>query len=133
MGKLLWRLTPILVIVFSLRNGATQARKTWADLKNYANSAVCRLHMSKISSAVLDHYRSKQALPDNYEFPAWIRDRLSARGRDVSKDPFGNTYDLQALDDGFSLRSAGPDGELGTDDDIEQRFEGLRRASLDYQ
>lgn len=54
-------------------------------------------------------------LPAPREWAAWL-DARYAGGR--SRDPWDNFYGFEVTDDSFAVVSHGPDGELGTGDDI---------------
>lgn len=54
-------------------------------------------------------------LPEVRQFPVWIQDQYTGDG---GEDAWGNPYQYQLTRLNLELRSLGPDGEYGTDDDI---------------
>lgn len=62
-----------------------------------------------------------RALPTEEEFPAWLNDHLKENNvKELDEDHWGNPYIYVSLDNGrgYQLRSVGPDGVEGTDDDM---------------
>lgn len=81
--------------------------------------AVAQVDLAHLSrSLTLEAIHGNEA-PDEREFDGYVRDTLVAPdGRDASRDPWGGTYRVQHFDDYSVVRSAGPDGRVGTDDDL---------------
>ncbi|HVE14726.1 MAG TPA: hypothetical protein VNI01_15125, partial [Elusimicrobiota bacterium] len=53
------------------------------------------------------------------DIPEHLAHEITTRtGRDILKDPWGQPYYFQGMDDGFVIRSAGPDKSMGTEDDL---------------
>lgn len=56
-------------------------------------------------------------IPTNrQEFETWLANNYQAG--DSRTDSWGNLYELERWADSFAVVSPGPDGEVGTDDDI---------------
>ncbi|MBA61036.1 MAG: type II secretion system protein GspG [Planctomycetaceae bacterium] len=54
--------------------------------------------------------------PPNAPDGKWRGPYLKAS--EIPADPWGNAYDYQAADGGFTITSSGEDGATGTDDDV---------------
>jgi general secretion pathway protein G len=60
-------------------------------------------------------------LAENQDCPTveqLVSSKILDKGKAV-KDPWGHDYSIECTEDGPVVRSAGPDGQTGTDDDIE--------------
>ena len=81
-----------------------------------------KARLRKIETALISHSTQKNGLPDDlYE----LLDSGSLEGGEASlMDPWKNDILYEKLSAAsFVLTSSGPDGELGTEDDIEIRRE----------
>lgn len=75
-----------------------------------------RSEMDKIIQDLLAYQRDNMnQLPDRREFPDWL-ERQYSPGADT--DSWGNRYQYNVGRETYELRSAGPDGLMGTEDDI---------------
>lgn len=62
-----------------------------------------------------------RSLPREEEFSAWLNEHLKENNvKDIDVDHWGFPYIYTTLDNGrgYQLRSVGPDGEPGTEDDM---------------
>jgi hypothetical protein len=59
-------------------------------------------------------------LPAPERYSGYLRDSggYTLGGRDMSQDPWETPYTLSIEGDTYSVRSAGPDKEYGTEDDV---------------
>lgn len=76
-------------------------------------------HFAQLAAVAADHYRRTGALPADVDelYAAW---RALRPGVEAPLDPFdGIQYGYSAAGGHYSFWSSGPDGESGTDDDIE--------------
>lgn len=105
----------------------TQALKKSADtVTKVGAAATYEIEMAGIADAVAMEYTENERLPlDN--FSDFLRQNMrEARGgnkRDRAKDPWGTDYKLAQAPNGFEVRSAGPDTEWGTKDDLTRFYE----------
>ena len=53
--------------------------------------------------------------------------QLPANAQEVTRDPWRRRFEIQCAEDDVRVRSAGPDGIAGTDDDISVRSTTLTR------
>lgn len=70
------------------------------------------LDMAAIANAV-DMYQVKSG-----RLPARLEDLVPTHITTIRLDPWGRAYAYEISGEGYCVRSRGPDGELGTDDDI---------------
>ena len=85
--------------VLSATHGCSQARFATLDLKALNNG--------------VELYRA-----DTGAMPARLEDLVPKYARDLHRDPWGNNYVFYRGAGGVAIVSAGPDGQLGTADDI---------------
>ena len=71
--------------------------------------------IEKLSRVVRSDFRENYRLPANRAWASWLTANFSG---DASIDPWGKTYSYAAWPDSFWIRSDGPDGQRGTEDDI---------------
>lgn len=122
----LLKLMPIAALVLAGGTGV-QALKKNADVIGKAKSVATQtVEMQGIADAVAMAHTETETLPlDN--FPAFLKANLrEAKGgskRDRSKDVWGTEYRLALVANGFEVRSAGPDQQWSTDDDLKKFYE----------
>lgn len=81
--------------------------------------------MDKIVQDLLAYQRDNMnRIPGRREFPEWL-ERQYSPGADT--DSWGNPYQYTVSRETYELRSAGPDGLMGTEDDL-QSTQTLLRA-----
>lgn len=71
--------------------------------------------MGEIMRALISHRNRGFPAPNEAELPAFM---AGARLDSTATDVWGTRYNVLIQPDSFYLRSAGPDGELQTNDDI---------------
>ncbi len=72
--------------------------------------------MNRIGTDLLIYQRENFGrLPSNRQFPTWVEDQYSGNG---GLDAWGNPYEYRLSRQTFDIRSYGPDGVRGTEDDI---------------
>ncbi len=81
--------------------------------------------MSAIANALDAEHISLRRYPAPDELADFIRQWIPAtKGRDPSVDQWGMAFQREPETVGYVLRSCGPDGTCGTEDDIERRGGG---------
>lgn len=117
----LFKLLPIAAVGAAGVMGVQALKKTSATIESFGTAATLNVEMAGIASAVANDYTESQQLPlDN--FPDFLRRNMrEAKGgdkRDKARDPWGTEYRLAATEKGFEVRSAGPDAQWSTADDL---------------
>lgn len=77
--------------------------------------------IERVSEVVRREARETYELPRTRDWNAWLTAHFTA---DATTDPWGTLYAYRAWADSFAILSEGPDGELGTEDDL--RFSAHR-------
>ncbi|MEX2531718.1 MAG: hypothetical protein WD960_13200 [Gemmatimonadota bacterium] len=84
------------------------------------NPALTWMTVQELNQIVVDLEFEEEArgrLPlGRGEFDQWMDQRYPQAGS--REDSWGTRYRLELVPEGFAARSAGPDGEFGTEDDI---------------
>jgi len=75
----------------------------------------------RVSQAVQREARDTYELPRTRDWNAWLTTHFTG---DATTDPWGTLYAYSVWADSFAILSEGPDGELGTEDDL--RFSTYR-------
>ncbi len=121
LGRLVWRLTAVAVMVFLLWAGAKHGGSYYEFVKTRVLKLHAHIEMADIAKALAGEMQAGELVPDPATFPEWLQNNFSKKGlRFGGLDPFGRPYILENTPKGFLLRSAGPDGIYGTPDDLEQ-------------
>ncbi len=71
--------------------------------------------IEELSRSVRREARETFQLPQTRQWNAWLAANFTG---DAAMDPWGTTYSYQAWPDSFAIRSNGPDGEIGSQDDL---------------
>ena len=71
--------------------------------------------MEELSRSVRRQARETYRLPQTRAWSSWLTANFSP---DATTDPWGKVYSYQAWADSFAIRSFGPDGEHGNEDDL---------------
>ena len=71
--------------------------------------------IEELSRGVRREQRQTYQLPPTRQWSAWLATNFTG---DAATDPWGTTYSYQAWADSFAIRSHGPDGERGSQDDL---------------
>ena len=116
-------LVEVLLVVAILGILATVAVVNLGGKTKRANIAACRTSIQAIQTAI-DTYEV-----DNGIYPATLQ-ALITKGAEnnwngpylkdarMTKDTWGNDYQYTPKENGYEIRSAGPDGQMGTPDDL---------------
>jgi len=76
------------------------------------------LDLQSIDRALQRHEAMEGKYPSSSEFAKFIQESFTtSTNRDVTKDYWKNPFHYELHADGYEIRSRGPDGKLGTDDD----------------
>ena len=71
--------------------------------------------MEELSRSVRREARETYRLPGTRSWGSWLTANFSP---DATTDPWGKIYSYQAWADSFAIRSDGPDGQRGGEDDL---------------
>ena len=71
--------------------------------------------IEELSRIVRREARETYQLPETRAWASWLTVNFSGN---ATTDPWGKTYYYQAWPDSFEIRSDGPDGQHGSQDDI---------------
>ena len=92
--------------------------KSMEGVMDKARTAVVQMELRNIQTMFV----VEMALGDVHEarkdFPDFIRKNITATKRDPAVDLWGNGYFLNQDTQHYYIASAGPDGEVDTDDDL---------------
>lgn len=100
---------------------ATQSEsvmKTGEKLIDTAKVAVVKLELGQIRTAFTTEMAFGNLPKVRANFSQFIRDSMTASGRDPAEDFWGNPYILLEEKTFFEIASFGPDGQDRSDDDI---------------
>ena len=105
------------------------------DLLNTVRKSVVGIELTKIDDAlqrelVMSTERGRDPLPADREgFYDFLKGAFQDTGRDVTRDQFGEQYYYEHPErtQAYSIVSAGPDRELGNDDDLMLERDGETR------
>ena len=89
------------------------------EVMDFVHAAEARHDLQGLA-AQLDLSKISGRLPEADEFSAFARTALKSfeRGRDTSRDPWGNPYRLEVEAGEMKLSSSGPDQRPGSADDL---------------
>lgn len=130
LARMLWRVGPILLIVWAVRSGLIDYKKYIRMIKGEQTPA--QIQVQKISDLLIANYQRERNLPEPHRLPYWLTQ--SPEGRAIAPkphlDPFGSPLRLTKIRDGFILSSDGPDKLPNTPDDVTRKVEGLEKLAL---
>lgn len=116
-AALLFRLLPVLVVIYGMRDGATSARALFASAKDL-------IGLAQASSTLYSAKRSLTVLRANgedypYDLAAYMREQLDNPGFDPGLDPWGNAYQIRVNAHGrHVIFTCGPDKSCRSKDDV---------------
>lgn len=121
-----FKLLPIAALASAGVLGSNAMKKTTEVIGNMQTAATHTVEMQGIADAVAMAYTEDERLP-LANFPEFLRANLrEAKGgntRDRTKDPWGTQYQIAQVTDGFEIRSAGPDTQWKTKDDLAKYYD----------
>jgi hypothetical protein len=129
---MLIRLLGLGALIFLFSKGMNLGKEQLNFIMNLTESTLASSEVKNISRMIYTNLvmYNDYTLPEKSddEWREYIRtnSHSDVEQRDTSKDMFGTPYRVRALDSvpgrgggkGYEVRSAGPDKEFGTDDDI---------------
>ncbi len=118
----LMKLMPIAALGVAGAVGVTAMKEGSEVVDKFQVAATQNVELKGIAQAVAMHYTDSQQLPVE-NFGDFLRENMrTADGqppkRDPAIDPWETPYQLLQVNKGFQVRSAGPDKEYGTEDDL---------------
>lgn len=122
----LLKLMPLAALALAGGAGVQAVKKNVDVIGKMKVVATQTVEMQGLADAVAMAYAETETLPLN-NFPAFLKANMrEAKGgdkRDRSKDVWGTEYRLVQVKNGFEVRSAGPDQQWSTDDDLKKFYE----------
>ena len=118
--------TPSKLLVTSMIIGGMAAhsgeiRGAINDILAEFQTLAVQYEMNGIARTMQMDQQTDNELPDDMEFGEYLREHMTVSPgakRDTAKDPWGNRYALERGTNWFEVRSPGPDGIHGTNDDL---------------
>jgi hypothetical protein len=130
LGRFLTRVLPLLAVVFFIFGGGGQYKRAATLARNVPQYAQSYVSMQRFVAALEVTYTYEGRLPgDVAEF---LRTNFEGGGRDHGQDEWGNDYQMEEEDAGFTLVSCGPNLSCGDKDDIRvkgRKVEGRRQPT----
>lgn len=128
---MLWRVGPILLMVWAVRSGLIDYEKYIRIIKGETRTPA-EIQLVKVSDLLVSAYQRDRRLPEPYRLAYWLSDNPHAKavGPAPHLDPFGSPLRLAKIPDGFVLTSDGPDKKPNTPDDVTRKVEGLEKLAL---
>ena len=118
-AKMIVKLIPMLAITNALTNmypeKAEQAVTAPIDLAKGIGTSV-ELHQQ--FQMVFAYYEVEGSLPAEAAYSALVKERFVGNWKDPRDDFWEQPYLYRIVSDGFELRSIGPDGIEGNEDDL---------------
>ena len=115
--SLLFRLLPLFVLLYGMRDGADSARHIFKSVKDLIGLAQAgsTLYSAKRSLTVL--HANGEEYP--YKLADYMRGNLDNPGFDPGLDPWGTEYQIEDREErGLVIFTCGPDRQCGSKDDI---------------
>ena len=114
---LLWRLLPIAIVVYGVRDGAETGREVIKSATDVVRQMQAFISLRGAASSMkLAVTAGDFEAPD--DFTEYMRNNLTVKGGDAGLDPWGQEFELLEEDDHIILFSCGPDTECENEDDI---------------
>ena len=121
-SRLIWRLMPIIVLVWATRTGTVEWGKYFKETKGVVQGVATQMELNAIAAMVQLNIQTDGNPPTSRNFSSWLRRNMKSKGKSGDKDHFGKPYRLRETKGGLVLISAGTDGRYGTKDDLEKRI-----------
>ena len=109
--------------------GVLSAVAVPALMKNLekANKTAAREGVSALKNACMTYYMDHKKMPTSLDQLVEGDDPILDNGDTGLYDPWGNKYEMEVKGKKVIIKSAGEDGQMGTDDDI--RSDAKKKAS----
>lgn len=120
-------LVELLVVVAILGILATMAVVGLADKPDAARIQACEANVITIKNACVTYNLEHRKMPRSIEDLTQENSDGVAALEGGTQDPWGNDYKLEIKGKNILVISAGPDGEMGTDDDIRSDRVGKKK------
>ncbi|MBI3598107.1 MAG: hypothetical protein HY201_01415 [Nitrospirae bacterium] len=118
MIRLLWRVFPIFILLYTLRGTAAEYGKYFTMAKQASQYAMTYMNLSQYV-ALLQTYYTEHGNPPP-DLSSFLRSNFNIKGHDPSLDYWDNPYQLIETENQFSLTSCGADKRCPTEDDLSQ-------------
>lgn len=116
LGRLVWRLMPLAVVGYTLRDGTASAKETAAECIDIAKKIEAYVELRGATRMLQADVAAGEPLPN--DLPRYMREQMAAQdGSDPAIDPWGNTYRIERTSNKILLYSCGPDESCHTEDD----------------
>ena len=115
------KLSTLMAIMSAAGMGATQKDSLASALEkpmHQVRVVATQFEMKTLQTAVTSELIAENMHAVERDFSAFVRSVSHSNAKDVSKDHWGTSYELQKTEEGYSIVSAGPDMNFDTDDDI---------------
>lgn len=110
------RLIPIGLLAFGAIKGTDKLKQFLGTTQEVS----VQYEIGEIVKILELDYLTLQSFPEPQEFSTFLRSSMKSKvkARDTSKDQWGNPYTLELKNGTAIVRSAGPDKQAGSADDI---------------
>ncbi len=116
MTRFLWRLLPIVLILYTMRGAADQYGRYLKMAKQASYYTMTYMALAQYVPALQTYYKEQNRLPE--DLGGFFRAHFSSKGQDAALDPWETPYALTEDRDQFTLTSCGSDRTCPTDDDL---------------
>lgn len=123
--RLLWRLLPVLVLIYAFRDGAESSRRLFKTLREVTHIASVYVELYGVGQVLYLDAVNGEPLPD--DFQAYMRKHLESPTKETGLDPWGQPYQVVERDNALVLFSCGPDQACDTEDDVRYRIDVAAR------
>ena len=120
---LVWRIAPLVVLVWLLRSSAVQYGKVFRKVAHASRYTMTYVNMLQYVPALEAHVAAQGELPR--DVTDFLQGSFTSRGNQPGMDAWGTPFELDEDASSFTLRSCGPDRRCGTDDDVAQQGKKL--------
>lgn len=115
------KLSTLMSIMSAAGIGATQQESVAAAIEKPLNKVrviATQFEMKTLQTAVTNEVIADNMREVEEDFGAFVERITYSDSKDVTKDHWGSRYELEKTDGGYLIVSAGPDMQIGNDDDI---------------
>jgi hypothetical protein len=114
--RFIWRLLPLLVILYGLRHGTAQARKAFKAAQDVVLVTISGSDLNSAKSVIELQFIDGTPPPD--DIVKFMRKNVRSRRHDVGVDPWGTEYKSSYDGRNLTIYSCGPDTVCGNSDDL---------------